>query len=90
MKKAKQTAAIISIILLVGMYVLTLVFAIFDRSETMALLKTSVYCSIVVPVFLYIFLLITRLVKNKGNENTQNINAASIDITDKNNNHISE
>lgn len=89
MKKAKQTAAVISIILLVGMYVFTLISAIFDRSETMALLKTSVYCSIVIPVFLYIFLLITKLIKDKGNKNIQNINAAAKDITDENNN-ISE
>lgn len=88
MKKAKQIAAIISIILLAGMYVLTLVFAIFDRSETMALLKTSVYCSIVIPVFLYVFLLITKLIKDKGNENTKNANTLPESSAEKNSKNI--
>lgn len=90
MKKAKQIAAIISIILLVGMYVLTLIFAIFDRSETMALLKSSVYCSIVVPVFLYVFILITKLVKDKGNSHIDNTSALQNDTVVKSDDDLSE
>lgn len=71
MKKAKQTAAIIAIVLLIGMYVLTLILALTDHSETQAMLKASLYSTMVIPVMLYVFIFLTRMFKNKSKENLE-------------------
>ena len=63
MKKTKRILAIIGIVLLAGMYISTLVFAFIDHSKTMWLLKSSIACTILVPVLLYAYNLIYRLLK---------------------------
>lgn len=88
MKKAKQIAAIISIILLVGMYVLTLVFALIDHSETQSMLKASLYTTMVIPVMLYLFIFLTKMFKDKSKKNLEAINQAS--ATDSSDENISE
>lgn len=69
MKNAKQIAAIIAIVLLVGMYVLTLILALIDHSETQAMLKASLYSTMVIPVMLYVFIFLTKMFKKKSKEN---------------------
>lgn len=83
MKKAKQIAAIISIILLVGMYVLTLIFALIDHSETQSMLKASLYTTMVIPVMLYVFIFFTKMFKKKSEENLEALNQeAAIDASE--------
>lgn len=53
MKKAKRILALTGVILLVAMYVATLVFALIDSPQSFALLKASIYCTIVIPVIIY-------------------------------------
>lgn len=88
MKKAKQIAAIISIILLVGMYVLTLIFALIDHSETQSMLKASLYTTMVIPVMLYLFIFLTKMFKDKSKKNLEAINQTS--ATDSSDENISE
>lgn len=68
MKKTKRILAIIGIVLLASLYLSTLFFAIFDRSETMELLKASVFATIVIPVLIYAYTMVYRYLKNKNNE----------------------
>jgi amino acid transporter len=55
MKKARRVFAIIGIILLVAMYLTTLVFALLDHPMKNSLLLASLYCTVVIPVLIYVF-----------------------------------
>lgn len=74
---AKRILALVGVILLVGMYASTLVFAFLQSPHSAALLKASIYCTIVVPVIIYMGTLIFKNSKNKkelpftGPEETQ-------------------
>ncbi len=90
MKKAKQIAAIISIILLVGMYVATLIFALIDHSETQSMLKAALYTTMVIPVMLYVFIFFTKMFKNKSKDNLESLNQFEDCDTSEVDEHISE
>ena len=62
MKKMKRILALLGAVLLVMLYASTLIFAFIDKSRSMGLLKASVACTILVPVLLYAYTLIYRLV----------------------------
>jgi len=68
MKKGKRIIAVIGIILLVGMYASTLIFALIDRSASMSLFKASVACTILVPVLIYAYTLVFKLLKDKNKD----------------------
>ncbi|WP_049727703.1 hypothetical protein [Dorea sp. D27] len=63
MKKIKRIIALTGAVLLAGMYISTLVFALLDRSETMGLLKASIVCTIILPVLLYAYTLVYKITK---------------------------
>ena len=67
-RKFQQIAALCGVFVLVGMYVLTLLAALFDHSAGQALLKASVTATILIPVLLYAMLLVTRYLKGKDEE----------------------
>lgn len=54
-KKVKRILAIIAIILILGMYVLTMIFAFGKSPETQSLFLGALGCTILVPVFLWFF-----------------------------------
>lgn len=68
MKKTKRILSIIGIAVLVILYVMTLVTAIFDRSAAMQYFKVSVALTILVPVFLYIYTMFYRLSRRDQDE----------------------
>ena len=61
MKKLKQIFAILGIVLLVGLYVLTFVFAIIDNPNTLHLLSASIIATIIIPAELWIIGIFIRL-----------------------------
>ncbi len=63
--KLKRILAVLGIAVLAGMYLLSLIFALIDHPLKSSLLLTSLYATIVVPVFLYVFLFITRLLRER-------------------------
>lgn len=65
MKKTKRILALIGAVLLILMYACTLIFALLDRSESMGFLKASVACTILVPVLLYAYTLVYRLLHQR-------------------------
>jgi hypothetical protein len=67
MKKIKQMLAVLGIILLVGLYVATLLCAIFDRTETMSMFRAAVYATVIIPVLLWAYIMIYRLVTGHDN-----------------------
>lgn len=63
MKKTKRILAIIGIVLLVALYTATLVFAIIGSEESMNWFRASVYATVVVPVLIWAYGFIYRLLK---------------------------
>ncbi|MCI1328343.1 MAG: hypothetical protein LKG53_04980 [Lachnospiraceae bacterium] len=61
----RRVFAMIGIVILVGMYVMTMIFALMKSPEAKALLMASIYCTIAVPVILYGIILITRNARNR-------------------------
>lgn len=69
MNKVKRTLALIGAILLAGLYITTVVFAITDNPATMSYFKASVALTIFVPVLIYAYQLVYRVIKSySGND----------------------
>ena len=62
MQRLRQILAIIGIILLVGMYVLTIFAAVFDNTKPMSYLTASIAATILVPFTLW---LLNIMIQNK-------------------------
>ncbi len=62
MKKTKRILAWIAIILLASMYILSLIFALIRSDLAQSLFRASLGCTIIVPVFLYLVLLMAKAV----------------------------
>ncbi len=45
-----------------AMYCSTLIFAFIDQTKSMGLLKASIACTIILPVLLYTYTLVYRLI----------------------------
>ena len=63
MKKVKRILALVGVILILALYGSTLFFAIMDNSETMSMFKASVAATIIIPVLLWAYSFIFKLVK---------------------------
>lgn len=66
MKKWQRVIAMAGVVLLVGMYAATLIFALSGSPESDGWFKVSVACTIIVPVFLYANMLVYKVLKNRG------------------------
>lgn len=64
MKKIKRLLAIVGIALLVFLYLLTLVLALTDDPNTMHAFRASIYCTVLIPVLIWAYTFIYRLLKN--------------------------
>jgi hypothetical protein len=64
MKKVKRILALVGVILLVAMYGSTFVFAIIDNSDSMMMFKASIAATIIIPVLLWTYTLVFKLVKD--------------------------
>ncbi len=62
---AKQIIAIIGAVLLAGMYISTLIFAIIGSPLAMRLLKISLLSTIVIPIITYFIMMFYRLSHKK-------------------------
>ncbi len=61
--KLQRRLALAGAVLLILLYVSTLVFALTDNPLTPNLLMASIFLTVAVPVSLYAFILITRMMK---------------------------
>ena len=66
MNKARRILALIGVILLLAMYASTMVFALMDSPYAKALLMGSIYCTIAVPVLLYVMMLVAKHLGETG------------------------
>ena len=65
MMKFKRIFAIVAVILLAGLYVSALVFALIDNPVASDLLRLSFALTLVLPVFLYIYMWIYKKSKDR-------------------------
>lgn len=66
MKKVKQILAVIGIVFLVLLYLSTLICAIIDRTETMRLFQASIMATVIIPVLLWAYSFIYKLIKKNA------------------------
>ena len=70
MKKGKRILALTGVIILVSLYIVTLVAAFVSSPSSNALFKASIFCTITIPIMMYGYLLIYRLVKSKTEDDS--------------------
>ena len=66
MKRLKQILALLGVILLAGMYICTLVFVLIGSPLADILFKVSILCTLAVPVLLYGYSLIYKVLKSRN------------------------
>lgn len=69
MKKTKRILAIIGVILLIGLYLSTLFCALFAEENLMSLLMTSIYATFVIPVLIWVYTFVYKLIKKDRTDN---------------------
>lgn len=62
-RKFKRIFALAGAVLLAGMYLITIVLAFTDPTASKDWLMASVLCTIVIPCFLYAYILVYRYLK---------------------------
>lgn len=89
MKKIKQLLAILGVIILAGLYLSTLFFAIFDHSGTQSLFRASIYATVIIPALIWAYSFIYKLAhknekdKPQGKEPKAKTRAPKADASDK-------
>lgn len=69
MKKGKRILALAGVVFLAGLYLVTLVSAIFATPATKEIFRISLLATIIVPLIIYIYMLVYRLFsKNKQDD----------------------
>lgn len=69
MKKAKQIFALLGVILLLVLYGSTIYFALTDNSNSMRAFEASVVATILIPVLLWAYTFVYRMVKGHPENN---------------------
>ena len=65
MKKTKRIRALAGAVLLFALYAATLVLALIGSEHALTLLKAAIVCTVIVPVFLYGYILVYRVLKRE-------------------------
>jgi hypothetical protein len=74
MKKLKQITAIVVVIILIALYVITLLTAIFDPTETRSWFRASIFATVVVPVLLWAYMMIFKLIRGNDEDKDEGEN----------------
>lgn len=63
MKKTKRILALLGAIILFAMYGITIIFALIGSEYSLKCLRASIACTVIIPVFLYAYMLVYRVLK---------------------------
>ncbi len=66
MKKIKRIAAILIVVFLLSLYGLTLFAAFTSSPNKNALFQASLYSTVVIPIMIYSYMLVYRLLKKES------------------------
>lgn len=69
MDRVKRIASITGVVLIASMYLISLICAIFASEKAPGLFLASVFCSVVIPIMIYGFIVIYKLVHKNDVEN---------------------
>ena len=83
MKKLKQITAMIGVIVLVALYVSTLVIALRGGENSARLLTASIYATVVLPVLLWAYSFIYKLIKQHVADDAKKQEAARKNMAEK-------
>lgn len=70
-KKVKRITAWAGIIILAGLYISTLILALIGTESSRTLLKFSILSTFILPVLMYGYILMYRVLKGKGVDSNQ-------------------
>lgn len=62
----KRILAILGIVLLLGLYAATFIFALMKSPASTGMFKAAIYCTITVPVLLYGYSLVYKYLKDRN------------------------
>ena len=68
MKKVKRALAMAGVVVLAGMYGITLISAVMATPVAKDFFKASLLATLMVPILIYVYLLVYRLITGKGQE----------------------
>ena len=68
MKKIKRILAILGAIILAGLYISTIVCALSSNENYMDMLMASVYATVIIPVLIWAYGFIYRLIKKSSKD----------------------
>ena len=68
--KIKRIYAIIAVVLLVALYGSTIVFALSDNPNAVYMFKASIFCTVIIPIILYSYILVYRVLGKKESDHT--------------------
>ncbi len=71
MQRLKRILALCGAVLLIGMYVITLILGLTASPATQDMLMAAIICTIVIPCLLYAFMLVARVLDNRGRSGSQ-------------------
>lgn len=83
MKRVQKILAIIGVVVLVGLYLATLLLAIFGSEKTMVMFRVAFGCSFLLPFLLYIYIAAYKWTHRDENPWIQPGDADPEDKTDK-------
>lgn len=68
MKKIKRALAMAGVVVLAGMYGVTLIAAVMATPAAKDFFKASLLATLMIPILIYVYLLLYRLIAGKGQE----------------------
>lgn len=71
MQKVKRILAWIGILVLGGLYLTTFVASIFQSEFSTNLFMASLYCTAIVPIMLYAYMLVYKVLKKKNSNDSE-------------------
>lgn len=66
MQKGKRILAIIGIIFLLSLYLITFISSIMVTPYSSNLFEASIYCTMIIPIMIYAYALIYRVLKKRN------------------------
>ncbi len=68
MKKVKQILALLGVVILLGLYAATIICAVSASENFMNLLMVSIYATVIIPVLLWAYSFIYKLIKKQDDD----------------------
>lgn len=69
-KRFKQVLAIVGIVIIAGLYITTLILAITGSEKTNGLFMASIFCTVMIPLIMYILSWLYKRLKGDAEEDS--------------------